>query len=143
MTTLDPQRLRRLAESQRDVRFDRAILAGNVPLNPEMIRLARECRGLARWELARLLRVPTADVAAWEAGKVDAKAHAAALSDAIGFLPTFFVQTDKIVSVRICTCDDCSDLEPAPRPRLTHTPEQAAEAAARVTVEWDKLEARR
>lgn len=77
-------------------------LNGQIPVNPAMVKLARECRGMTPSVLARKIKATTAQVKRIEAGECPAEATrlVQVIADATGMFVTFFVKTDEIIPVR-------------------------------------------
>lgn len=101
-----------LLESQRrnpEFQVERLqVLNGQIAVNPTMVKLAREFRGMTPSMLARKIKTTTAQARRIEAGECPAEATriVQAIADATGMLVTFFAQTDEIIPVRfICSID--------------------------------------
>lgn len=68
------------------------------PLNPEMVRLAREAAGLTQGELADLVGVTQGKISKVEAGLLSlSDADLSAISRALGRPPVFFTWTDRVL----------------------------------------------
>lgn len=99
----------RIRGSQAFEQLTRRIVAGIEPINPEMVRLAREFRGFTKSAFARMLRVDTATVEAWENGLLDPAFHIEAIATATEMVVPFFTQQDQLYGCFIHEHDNQCD----------------------------------
>lgn len=81
---------------------DRLKDEGKVDINPRMITLARESRGLTQTELSKAMKIPQGTLSKMELYGMAAEKHLSKLSECLNYPENFFYQYFKIMKFKGC-----------------------------------------